>query len=140
MALYDPNSDLAVLRVPSQNASPLQFLRTTPRRGTRVHVVGFPLNATRTSAPGLIDGELRAQGRDIYNQTILSKTVLVVEVNVQSGNSGSPVMDGSVVAGVIESKLISQLSTAYAIPASVVERDVARTPATGTASTKNCLT
>jgi hypothetical protein len=105
-----------------------------------VQVVGFPLNATRTSAPGLIDGELRAQGRDIYNQTILSKTVLVVEVNVQPGNSGSPVMDGSVVAGVIESKLISQLSTAYAIPASVIERDVARTPASGTASTKKCLT
>ena len=140
VALFDPNSDLAVLRVPSQSASPLQFLRTTPRRGTRVQVVGFPLNATRTSAPGLIDGELRAQGRDIYNQTILSKSVLVVEVNVQPGNSGSPVMDGSVVAGVIESKLISQLSTAYAIPASVIERDVARTPASGTASTKKCLT
>jgi len=82
---------------------------------------------------------LTAQGRDIYNQAILSKTVLVVEVNVQPGNSGSPVIDGTSAVGIIESKLVSQVSTAYAIPASVIARDVAKTPATGEASTLSCL-
>jgi hypothetical protein len=139
VALFDPNNDLAVLRVPSSAKTPMPLLTKTPDRGAPVSVVGFPLDATRTRAPGVIDGVLTAQGRDIYNLTILSKTVLVVEVNVQPGNSGSPVMDGSSVVGIIESKLVSQTSTAYAIPASVIERDVAQTPATGTESTRTCL-
>jgi V8-like Glu-specific endopeptidase len=49
----------------------------------------------------------------------------VIEVNVQPGNSGSPVLVGSDVAGVIESKSLSQASTAYAIPDAVVEADLA---------------
>jgi uncharacterized membrane protein required for colicin V production len=138
VALFDANNDVAVLRVPS-SGTPLPLRTTTPDRGSRVSVVGFPLDATRTRAPGVIDGVLTAQGRDIYNQSILMKTVLVVEVNVQPGNSGSPVMDGSSVVGIIESKLVSQSSTAYAIPASVIERDVAETPATGTVPTHSCL-
>ncbi|HVA53145.1 MAG TPA: CvpA family protein [Acidimicrobiales bacterium] len=139
VALFDANNDIAVLRVSSSPATPLPLLSKNPARGTRVSVVGFPLDATRTRAPGVIDGELTALGRDIYDQTILTKTVLVVEVNVQPGNSGSPVMDGSSVVGIVESKLISQSSTAYAIPANVIERDLAQTPATGTVSTHTCL-
>ena len=139
VALFDPNNDLAVLRVPSRAETPLSLTSKTPSRGTTVRVIGFPLDETRTRAPGVIDGVLTAPGRDIYNQTIISKTVLVVEVNVQPGNSGSPVMDGNSVVGIIESKLVSQTSTAYAIPASVIRRDVAQAPASGTESTRTCL-
>jgi uncharacterized membrane protein required for colicin V production len=139
VALFDPGNDLAILRVPSQSATPFHFLSSTPSRGAHVRIVGFPLDATRTAAPGLIDGELTGQGRDIYNKTLLTKTVLAVEVNVQPGNSGSPVLDGSFVVGVIESKLLDQASTAYAIPGSVVEHDIKKTPATGTVSTHSCL-
>jgi len=139
VALFDPNNDLAILRVANQSATPLHFRTATPARGASVRVIGFPLDATRTEAPGVVDGELTGEGRDIYNQTILSKSVLVVEVNVQPGNSGSPVMEGSSVIGVIESKLVSQSSTAYAIPDSVIESDIAKTPASGTVSTRTCL-
>lgn len=139
VALFDPNNDLAVLRVPTRAETPLPLLATTPARGVHVRVIGFPLDASRTKAPGVIDGVLTAQGRDIYNQTILTKTVVVVEVNVQPGNSGSPVIDGSSVVGMIESKLVSQASTAYAIPASVIAHDVTGTPATGSVSTRTCL-
>jgi uncharacterized membrane protein required for colicin V production len=139
VALFDPTNDLAVLRVPSEAATPLQFIPGTPPRGARVEVIGFPLDETRTRAPGFIDGEITGLGRDIYDQKILTRTVLAVEVNIQPGNSGSPVMDGSRVAGVVESKLTSQASTAYAIPDSVIERDVAKTPTTGSVSTSTCL-
>lgn len=139
VALFDPNNDLAVLRVPSRAETPLSLTSMSPTRGTAVHVIGFPLDETRTRAPGVIDGVLTAQGRDIYNRTIVSKTVLVVEVNVEPGNSGSPVVAGNSVVGIIESKLVSQTSTAYAIPASVIKRDVAQAPATGTESTRTCL-
>lgn len=139
VALFDPNNDIAVLRVPSLTEPALRFLTGTPSPGTPVRVVGFPLNATRTGAPGAVEGELSGQGRDIYNKILLSKTVLGVEVNIQPGNSGSPVLIGSLVAGVIESKSLSEASTAYAITVGAVERDIAKTPVSGTASTQSCL-
>jgi hypothetical protein len=139
VALFDPDNDVAVLRVASLHEPALRFLTGTPSPGTPVQVIGFPLNASRTGAPGSIEGELFGQGRDIYNKKLLSRTVLAVEVNVQPGNSGSPVLVGPFVAGVIESKSLSQASTAYAIPDAVVDGDIARTPATGTASTRGCL-
>lgn len=139
VALFDPLNDLAVLRVPSANANFLHFRDHEPGAGARVEVVGFPLDASRTGSPGVYEGELTGQGRDIYNKTLFTKSVLAVEVNVQPGNSGSPVLDNGMVTGVVEAKLLSEKSTAYAIPDGVVEHDVARTPARGTVSTKSCL-
>ena len=139
VALFDPLNDLAVLRVPSANATPLRFSNREPSAGTHVEVVGFPLDASRTGAPGVYEGEVTGQGRDIYNKILFSKSVLAVEVNVQPGNSGSPVLDGGMVTGVVEAKLLSEASTAYAIPESVVEHDVAKARASGTASTQRCI-
>jgi S1-C subfamily serine protease len=139
VALYDPENDLAVLRVPSARHTPLRFLASAPASRTPVHVVGFPLNATRTRASGYVEGEISAQSRDIYNQSLRAREFLVLEVNVNPGNSGSPVFEGSHVVGVLESKSVSQQSTAYAIPYSVVRVDLAHVPSAGVASTQSCM-
>jgi S1-C subfamily serine protease len=125
VVLFDPSYDIAILRVDSLDESPLTFLSGTAAVGASARVVGFPLDATRTAAPGYIEGDITVQGRDIYDQRLLTRTYEVIEVNVQPGNSGSPVLVGSDVAGVIESKSLSQASTAYAIPDAVVEADLA---------------
>jgi S1-C subfamily serine protease len=139
VALYDPENDLAVLRVPSQHNTPLVFASSVPSANTKVQVIGFPLNATRTRAIGYVEGVLEGQGRDIYNQKVEAKTVLTLEVNINPGNSGSPVLDDGRVVGVIESKSLSVASTAYAIPDSTVQSDLAKVPSTGTVSTQSCL-
>jgi len=139
VALYDPKNDLAVLRVPSVNETPLKLLAAEPSADARVSVIGFPLDRSRTSAPGRYEGEITGLGRDIYDQALITKTLLAIEVNVNPGNSGSPVLVNGQVAGVVESKLLSEASTAYAIPLSVIESDLAKTPATGTVSTRSCL-
>lgn len=139
VALYDPLHDIAILRVPSLNEPALRFVAQSASRGTPVQVIGFPRNATRTRAPGVVAGELSGQGRDIYNQRLFNKTMVAVEVDVQPGNSGSPVMTGGLVTGVIESKSLSQPLTAYAIPDAIVQHDIALTPASGTVSTQGCL-
>jgi len=139
VALYDPINDIAVLRVPARTGVPLRFSRRLPAQGTPVLVIGFPLNATRTGSPGFVEGEITGQGRDIYNQALVTRTVLALEVNVQPGNSGSPVIVGSSVDGIIESKSLAQASTAYAIPDSVIEHDIGLVTATGTASTQACI-
>ena len=139
VALFDPLHDIAILRVPSLNEPALRFLPHGLPRGTPVRVVGFPLNGTRTGTPGRIEGELTGQARDIYNQQLFTRTVLAVETVVEPGNSGSPVLVGPFVTGVIESKSLSQAWTAYAIPGAVVQRDAALAPTSGTVSTQNCL-
>lgn len=139
VALYDPRNDLAILRVPSAQATPLALSRHLPANDTRVRVVGFPLDATRTGAPGYLEGEVTSPSRDIYNEDLRARSFLVLEVDVQPGNSGSPVLVGSTVVGVVESLSLSQASTAYAIPDDVVTADLARVHATGSVSTQSCL-
>jgi uncharacterized membrane protein required for colicin V production len=139
VALYDPENDLAVLRVPSQSATPYSFTSGLPADNTKIQVIGFPLNGTRTRAVGYVEGELEGQGRDIYNQKVIAKKVIALEVNINPGNSGSPVLANGHVVGVIDSKSLTFASTAYAIPDSIVQSDLAKVRAKGTVSTQSCL-
>lgn len=138
VALFDPNHDIAVLRVATPG-TPLRFLSREPASGTKIEVVGFPLNGTRSRADGYFEGPLSGQSRNFYNQDLRERTFLALEVNVKPGNSGSPVLFKGRVAGVLESYSLSERSTAYAIPNSIVQGDVARTPTKGSASTESCL-
>jgi uncharacterized membrane protein required for colicin V production len=138
VVLFDPNFDVAILRVDAIDEVPLHFRSGAVAPGTPVRVVGFPLDATRTGAPGFIEGEVRAQGRDIYNERLLTRTYEVLEVNVNPGNSGSPVLVEGEVAGVLESKSLSEASTAYALPNSIVEADIAHVHSRAV-STSRCL-
>jgi S1-C subfamily serine protease len=141
VALFDPVNDVAVLRVSAlTNAAPMSFASTAPSSGAHAEVIGFPLDGQRTISPSVISGEITAESRDIYDQMTFARTVLVVYSNIEPGNSGSPVLVGGDVTGVVFSKSLSQGETAYAIPASTVEMDVAKTPASGTRSTQSCLT
>jgi uncharacterized membrane protein required for colicin V production len=137
VALYDANHDIAILRV-AQSATPLSFVTHEPASGVKIQVVGFPLNGSRTRALGYMEGQLTGNGRNIYNENLEERTVLSLEVNVEPGNSGSPVLVDGRVAGVLESYSLSQKSTAYAIPNNIVQGDIARTPKKGSASTEAC--
>jgi S1-C subfamily serine protease len=138
VALFDPVNDIAVLRV-STKATPLNFAPSIPSSGANAEVIGFPLDGGRTISPSIINGEITAQSRDIYDAQTFTRTVLVVYANVEPGNSGSPVMVRGSVTGVVFSKSTSQSETAYAIPAATVESDIAKTPANATQSTQSCL-
>ncbi len=138
VALFDPVNDLAILRVATK-ASPMKFVPSVPSSRTRAEVIGFPLDGRRTISPSIINGEITAESRDIYDKQTFARTVLVVYSNIEPGNSGSPVLIHGDVAGVVFSKSLSQSETAYAIPASTVKRDLARTPANGAESTQSCL-
>ncbi|MEO9181650.1 MAG: MarP family serine protease [Acidimicrobiales bacterium] len=140
VALFDPVNDIAILRVPSLSEAVLRFAHLVPPAATMAHIIGFPLNGSRTGTPGFVNGEITAQSRDIYNQKVFARSLLVLTAVVEPGNSGSPVLiaDKSV-AGVIVSKSTSQPDTAYAIPVATVARDVAQTPTTGTQSTQSCV-
>jgi S1-C subfamily serine protease len=138
VALYDPVNDIAILRV-AMNPVPLRFAHSVPSSGQRAQVIGFPLDGRRTISPSIISGQITAESRDIYDKQTFDRTVLVVYSNIEPGNSGSPVLVRGYVTGVVFSKSLSQGETAYAIPASTIQIDLARTPARGTQSTESCL-
>jgi S1-C subfamily serine protease len=140
VAFFDPVNDVAVLRTSATaTATALTFAASVPTSGAHAEVIGFPLDGPRTISPSIINGEITARSRDIYNKVTFARTVLVVYSNIEPGNSGSPVLVRGAVIGVVFSKSLSQSETGYAIPASIVEHDVARTPASGTTSTQSCL-
>ena len=140
VALFDPVNDVAILRVSTLTTkTPLTFAASVPSSGAKAEVIGFPLDGTRTVSPSVISGEITAESRDIYSKQTFDRTVLVVYSNIEPGNSGSPVLSGGDVTGVVFSKSLSQSETAYAIPAATVESDVAKTPASATQSTQSCL-
>lgn len=112
---YDAQSDLAVLRVRAAQA-PLITSTATPAKATRLSVVGFPLDASRTLTAAYMEGTTAALSRDIYGNDLAVRTFLVLEAQIEPGNSGSPVLDGGQVVGVVESMSASQAATAYAIP------------------------
>jgi len=139
VAYFDPVNDIAILRVSSLDLAPMRFLAAVPKSGSAASVIGYPLNGSRTLSPSVVSGEITAQSRDIYDQNLFNRTVLVLYANVEPGNSGSPVIVNGHVAGVLFSKSLSLSSTAYAIPAATVEHDLSLTPARATASTKSCV-
>jgi S1-C subfamily serine protease len=139
VAFFDPVNDLAVLRVPSLTRAPLRLAHATPTKGTKASVIGFPLDASRTLSPAVVSGQITAQSRDIYDGQLFNRAVLVLYVNVEPGNSGSPVLAGGHVVGVLFSKSLSQSETGYAIPSSTVQHDLAVTPAKGLESTQRCV-
>ncbi len=138
VAYFDPVNDLAVLRV-AMNPSALKFASSSPSSGAKAKVIGFPLDGRRTISPSVISGEITAESRNIYDTQTFVRTVLVVYSNIEPGNSGSPVLVNGLVTGVVFSKSLSQSETAYAIPASTIESDLAKVPKSGSASTQSCL-
>jgi S1-C subfamily serine protease len=136
---FDPRQDLAILRVPTRQEPSLALLRRVPASATAAYIVGFPLNGRRTGAPAVVRGELSGLGRDIYNRQVFTRTLLVVNANVASGNSGSPVLVHSKVAGVVVSKSLTQSETAYAIPETVLRHDLAQATSNRPVPTGSCL-
>ena len=137
---FDPRDDLAVLAPLSRQSSWLHLSAATPAPGTSAQVVGFPLDASRTGTPAEVLGEVSTLSRTIYNQGLFTRTLIVVGARVEPGNSGSPLLIGRAVSGVIVSKSVSSPETAYAIPAGAGARELARVTAPAPAvSTEACL-
>jgi S1-C subfamily serine protease len=140
VALFDPVNDIAILRESAlTNADPMTVVLPVPSAGAHAEVIGFPLDGTRTISPSIINGEITAKSRDIYDKTTFARSGLVVYSNIEPGNSGSPVLVRGAVTGVVFSKSLSQGETAYAIPAATLALDIAKTPSKGTRSTQSCV-
>src|SRR5438105_9136906 len=123
VVLFDPERDVAILYVPRLALAPLN--EAAAQAGTQGAAIGYPGGGAETAEPAVVNGQFQAQGRDIYGQNLVVRSIWTTQANVQPGNSGGPLVDlnGSVI-GVIFAASTSQQGTAYALTDAEVQPDI----------------
>ena len=137
---FDPNLDLAVLRVHGLAGSPLTINTNRAPNGTASAVLGYPGGGGFTADPASILSEFTAVGRNIYGQGQTSRDVYGVKANIIPGNSGGPLVNrnGDVIGIVFaESTTYNQVGYALTMPQVATELHQAETRNT-TVSTGQC--
>jgi S1-C subfamily serine protease len=119
--LFDPDLDVAVLRVDGAGSEPLGLLAGTLDRGETGAVLGYPGGGNLTGGPAAVRRTLIAIGRDIYGEDTVRREVYELQAIVRPGNSGGPfVTPSGEVAGVMFAASTANDGVGYAI----LSRDV----------------
>jgi S1-C subfamily serine protease len=92
---YDPEVDVAVLKVPGLRAPVLQLASAPALSGVSGLVLGYPLDGPYTASAARVRDRIRLRGPDIYNASTVVRNVYTVRAVVRSGNSGGPLLDSS---------------------------------------------
>jgi S1-C subfamily serine protease len=140
VVFYDPQVDVAVLYVPGLNLTPLQFAgQASP--GDSAVVAGYPLDAQYLHTVSARIGDIQnAQGPNIYQTTTVTRQIYEIRAQVQSGNSGGPLLSPQgTVDGVVFAAAVGVSDTGFALTASQVSADAsAGEHATSAVSTMGC--
>lgn len=140
--VFDPETDLAMLRVHAAPGAPLPLARERVERGTGGAVLGFPgggdLLGTRAA---VLRGPFDAVGEDIYSHDEVVRQVYELQARVRPGDSGGPfVLPNGTVAGVVFAASSTDAGIGYAIVSTEVSPDVQAAQGLSTAvSTGPCI-
>jgi uncharacterized membrane protein required for colicin V production len=139
LLVFDPDLDVAVLRVPRLTLAPVPLRTGVVATGTTAAVVGYPENGGRTALPAGVAGAFVAEGRDIYGGATVNRAIYAITADVRPGNSGSPLLVHGAAIGMVFSRSLSQSNTGYALRASTLLRDLHRAErARGTVGSGAC--
>lgn len=123
VVLFDPERDVAVLQAPGFSSAGLSF--GTAERGTQGAVIGYPGGGNERTAPAVVNGTVSAEGRDIYNQNLVTRQVFVLQASVHPGNSGGPLVDlQGRVLGMVFATSASNPNQAYALTDDEIRPDL----------------
>jgi S1-C subfamily serine protease len=133
---YDPENDLALLRVNGLDGAPLS-LAPNVQSGTAGAVLGYPENGPFTIAPARVGATGPVVTQDSYGQGPVTRELTALRGEVLSGNSGGPLVDGAgKVMGTIFAATTQGKPGGYAVPNDVVDRALSDT--TGEVTTGPC--
>jgi S1-C subfamily serine protease len=120
---FDPERDVAVLSVPGFNGPGMTFGPAS--RGTEGAVIGYPGGSSERVVPAVVDGQVTAEGRDIYNQKLVTRQIFVLQASVHPGNSGGPLIDlKGRVLGMVFATSASDPNQAYALTDDEIQPDI----------------
>ncbi|MEI6362836.1 MAG: MarP family serine protease [Actinomycetes bacterium] len=113
---FNPETDIAVLYVPSVFSEPLPLAKAKAATGDPAAAAGFPHSGPYALEPVRVRTSVNSFGQDIYGSTGQMRDVYLVRGSVQKGMSGGPLLapDGTVL-GLIFGSDPTQQTTGYAI-------------------------
>jgi len=123
VVFFDPERDVAVLYAPGFTATGVTF--GSGQRGTQGAVIGYPGGGVERTVPAVVDGSVQAQGRDIYNENLVTRQIFVLQASVRPGNSGGPLVDTQGrVLGMVFATSASDPNQAYALTDDEISSDI----------------
>jgi S1-C subfamily serine protease len=138
--LFDPDLDLAVLRVDGPTGPALTLAAEPLDRGATGAVLGYPVGGPLDARRAAVRRTFEAVGRDIYGQEPVERLVIELQAEVRPGNSGGPfVLSDGRVGGVVFAASSSEDAVSYAIAAGEVEEAVGDALVAGETSTGPCI-
>jgi S1-C subfamily serine protease len=114
LVAFDPNRDVAILRVPGLGLAPLA--RADGHVDDRGALFGHPGGGDLREAPMRIAEQIVARGSNIEHTAATEREVFVLAAATAPGDSGAPVVNlAGRVVGVLFAYDISRQTTAYAL-------------------------
>lgn len=123
VVLFDPQRDVAILYAPQVSAPALAS--ADGGRGTQGAVIGYPGGGAETIGAAVIEKGTPAEGRDIYNDSLVTRNIWILAAEVRPGDSGGPVVDlQGHVLGLVFAASSTDPRQAYALTNDEVQADV----------------
>lgn len=127
---FNPDLDVAVLRIANFVASPLFFATTEPDRGATGATVGYPGGGDVAIEPAAVTARYPAEGLDIYGTARVRREIIELRATVRPGDSGGPLLlSNGTVGGLVFAESRTDPSVGYALAPDVVASAI--TPALG---------
>jgi S1-C subfamily serine protease len=137
---YDPQTDIAILKVPGLRAPVLPLTSKPTPTGTNALVLGYPLDGPYTASAARVRDRIKLRGPDIYSTSTVVRNVYTVRAVVRSGNSGGPLLDGSgQVLGLVFGAAVDSDETGFVLTEDQIADDIAEASSlTSEVSTGTC--
>lgn len=127
VVLFDPRTDIAIIRVAGLAGGPLPLDTTDYDTGTQGATLGYPGDREGQLVPhrAAVRAQFDAVGKDIYGRQDARRDVYEIRSPVRQGDSGGPfVLPSGEVAGVIFAASTSDANTGYALTGTEVEDEI----------------
>jgi S1-C subfamily serine protease len=89
---FDPEADVAVLRVFELDVRPLPF-GSDPVEGQAAIALGYPGGGGLTAEPATVRSVVRAAGTNIYGRGPVEREIVTLRAQIERGNSGGPLIN-----------------------------------------------
>jgi len=125
VVFWDPNTDIAVLRVGTLPRGDLSVDEIVADRGTDGAAIGYPGGGKRTISVARVRAHSSPPQYDIYGGHVVYRAIYVLRAAVIPGNSGGPFVDtDGRVRGMIFAASSSNRDEAYALDGAEIDKAI----------------